>query len=232
MRILLALALFWLSFAAHAELPVRIEAGYDILTRGIKLGDVHEVFVRDGDQYRIQSVTKPVGLLALFQPETIVVTSEGEITKSGLQPRKFTHQRAKSPGKNTQADFDWINRTLTVSDRAGIRQLPLPQNTQDRLSVMYQFAIAPPRARLELDLQVTNGSKLQPYHYLLDPTQHAKVPFGEVRSYYLHTPPQSTAWKSEIWLAIDHEYFPAKIVLTEDDGDQFVQVLRTLTIQP
>ncbi len=232
MRILLAVVLFWLSFAVHAELPVRIEAGYDILTRGIKLGEIREVFVRDGDQYQIQSVTKPVGLLALFQPETIVVTSEGEIIRAGLQPRKFIHQRAKSPEKNSQADFDWINHTLTVSDRAGIRQLPLPPNTQDRLSAMYQFVFAPPRARLELDLQVTNGSKLQPYHYLLDPTQRTKVPFGEVRSYYLHTPPQPTAWKSEIWLAIDHEYFPAKIVLTEDGGEQFVQVLRTLTIQP
>lgn len=232
MRILLAVVLFWLSFAVHAELPIRIEAGYDILTRGIKLGEVREVFVREGDQYRIQSVTKPVGLLALFQPETIVVTSEGDIVRTGLQPRKFIHQRAKSPERNSQADLDWINHTLTVSDRAGIRELPLPPNTQDRLSAMYQFVFAPPRARLELDLQVTNGSKLQPYHYLLDPTQRTRVPFGEVRSYYLHTPPQPTAWKSEIWLAIDHEYFPAKIVLTEDDGDQFVQVLRTLTIQP
>lgn len=232
MRTLLTFTFFFLSFAAQAELPTRIEAEYDILTRGIKLGEVREVFVRDVDQYHIQSVSKPVGLLALFRPETIVVTSEGEIGKDGLQPRKFTHRRAHSPEKNTQADFDWINHTLTVSDHAGIRQLPLPRFTQDRLSAMYQFVIAPPRARLELDLQVTNGSKLQPYHYLLDPTRSAKVPFGEVRSYYLRTPPQSTAWKSEIWLAIEHEYFPAKIVLTEDGGDQFVQVLRTLTIQP
>jgi len=232
MRSLLVFALFCLSCTAQAELPTRIEAGYDLLTHGIKLGEVREVFVRDGDQYRIQSVSKPVGLLALFQPETIVITSEGEITRSGLQPRKFTHQRAKSPEKNTQADFDWINRTLTVSDRVGIRQLPLPPGTQDRLSAMYQFVIAPPHARLELDLQVTNGSKLQPYHYLLDPARSAKVPFGEVRSYYLRTAPQSTAWKSEIWLAIDHEYFPAKMVLTEDNGSQFVQLLRTLDIQP
>lgn len=232
MRTLLAFALCCLSFAAQAELPTRIEASYDLVTRGIKLGEVNETFVRTGDQYRIQSVTKPVGLLALFQPETIVVTSEGNIGSDGLQPRKFTHLRTKSPEKNTQADFDWVNHTLTVSDRAGIRQLALPPHTQDRLSAMYQFVIAPPRARLQIDMQVTNGSKLQPYTYLVDPARSAKVPFGEVRSYYLHTPPQATAWKSEIWLAIDHEFFPAKMALTEDSGSQILQLLRKFDFNP
>ncbi|GAB4120859.1 MAG: hypothetical protein Fur0026_12310 [Sideroxydans sp.] len=232
MRTLLTLVLCCLSFGVQADLPTRIEAEYDLQVRGIKLGEVHEVFVREGDQYRIQSVTKPVGLLALFQPETIVVTSEGEVADDGLRPRKFTHRRAKSPEKNTQADFDWDNRTLTVSDRAGIRQLPLPPHTQDRLSAMYQFVAAPPRARLQLDLEITNGSKLQPYTYLLDPARTAKVPFGEVRSYYLHTPPQSTPWKSEIWLAIDHDFFPAKMTLTEDNGSQVMQLLRKLDIEP
>lgn len=232
MRLLLTATLCCLSLLARAEPPRQITAEYDLLIRGIKLGEVREVFVREGDQYRIQSVTKPVGLLALFQPETIVVTSEGEIGKNGLQPRKFTHRRTKSTDKNSQADFDWVNHTLTVSDHAGIRQLELPPATQDRLSAMYQFVVVPPPSRLELDLQVTNGSKLQSYHYLLDPTQRTRVPFGEVRSYYLRTPPQSTAWKSEIWLAIEHEYFPARMTLTEDDGSQVVQVLRTLAIQP
>ncbi len=232
MRGLLAFALVCFSCAALAAPPARIEATYDLLVQGLKLAEVREVFTRDGDQYRIQSVTKPVSLLALFQPETAVATSEGEITRSGLQPRKFTHLRSRSPEKNAQAHFDWNLRALTLSDHAGIRQLPLPAGAQDRLSAMYQFVIVPPHARLELDLQVTNGSKLQPYHYLLDPARSAKVPFGEVRSYYLRTPRQATAWKSEIWLAIDHDFFPAKMVLTEDNGNQFVQILRTLDIQP
>jgi len=232
MRGLLALALFSLSCAALAAPPARIEATYDLLIQGLKLAEVREVFSRDGDKYRIQSVTKPVSLLALFQPETAVATSEGEITRNGLRPRKFTHLRTRSPEKNAQAHFDWNLGLLTMSDHTGIRQLPLPPGTQDRLSAMYQFVIMPPQARLEPALQVTNGSKLQPYHYLLDPARSTKVPFGEVRSYYLQTPRQTTAWKSEIWLAIDHDYFPAKMVLTEDDGKQFVQVLRTLDIQP
>ncbi|GAB1235293.1 DUF3108 domain-containing protein [Ferrigenium sp. UT5] len=232
MRVSSLLILYCLSCAAHAGTPTRIEAEYDVLVRGIKMHDVHEVFVRRDNQYRIQSVIKPVGLLALFQPETTVITSEGEVADDGLRPHKFTQSRTKSPEKNTRADFDWEHHTLTVSDRAGFRRMPLPAHTQDRLSAMYQFVIVPPRARLKLDLQVTNGSKLQPYDYLLDPTRTVKVPFGEVRSYYLHTPPQATPWKSEIWLAIDHDFFPAKMALTEDNGSQVMQMLRKLDIEP
>lgn len=233
MRILLALLIAGLASALHAEtLPQRIEASYDILKQGIKLAEVNEVFKRTGDRYHITSVTKPVGLLALFQPETIVVTSEGEITEKGLMPLHFTHRRTRGIEKNNSADFDWERKELTLSNQQGIRQLELPPNTQDRLSVMYQFMTVPPHSRLELNFHMTNGNKLESYHYQLNPAQTVKVPFGNLRSYYLYTPPQKTQWKSELWLAIDHDFVACKVVVTEDDGAQFVQVLSKLNVVP
>lgn len=233
MRILFALFITCLSLGLHAEpLPQRIEASYDILKRGIKLAEVNEVFERKDGHYRISSVTKPVGLLALFQPETIVVTSEGEITEQGLLPQRFTHRRTRNSERNSSADFDWEHGELTLNNQSGIRQLELPPYTQDRLSVMYQFIAVPPHGRLELDFHMTNGHKLDEYLYQLNPAQTVKVPFGNLRSYYLYTPPQKTKWKSEIWLAVDHSFVPCKVVLTEDDGAEVEQVLRTLNMVP
>lgn len=232
MRILLALLLVCLAPALRAEVPSRIEASYDILSRGVKFAVVKETFVRNDDHYRIESVTKPVGLLALFQPETIVVTSEGEVSEEGLRPAKFSHQRTRDTSRNNAAEFDWADSELTLSDQAGIRQQPLPPGTQDRLSVMYQFVVAPPHGRLEIKFSMTNGSKLETYHYQLHPEQIADVPFGSLKSYYLYTLPQPSAWKSEIWLAVEHGYMPCKIVVTEDSGDKLVQVLTALNIVP
>lgn len=232
MRILLALLFFCISPLLRAETPTRIEAVYDVMSRGVKFAVVKEVFVRTDDHYTIESVTKPVGLLALFQPETIVVTSEGEITDTGLQPRKFTHRRNRDTSKNNVAEFDWSNHELTLSDQAGIRQTSLPPGTQDRLSLMYQFAAMPPHGRLELKFNMTNGSKLEAYRYQLYPDKMVTVPYGTMRSYYLYTLPQRTSWKSEIWLAVDHGYMPCKIVVTEDNGDKIVQVLTALNIAP
>jgi hypothetical protein len=233
MRILLALLIAGLSFMLHAEsMPQRIEASYDILKQGIKLAEVNEVFERMDDGYHVVSVTKPVGLLALFQPETIVVTSEGEIGERGLQPLHFTHRRTRDAEKNSSADFDWERGELTLSNRDGIRLLALRPETQDRLSMMYRFVVQPPHGRLEFRFDMTNGHKVNEYRYQLNPAQTVQVPFGNLRSYYLYTPPQETRWKSEIWLAIDHGFVPCKVVVTEDDGAQLVQVLRTLNMVP
>ncbi len=230
MRILLALLLFSLSPALWAEMPSRIEATYDVLTRGIKFAEVREVFIRTDDNYRIESVTKPVAMLALFQPETIVVVSEGEIGNAGLHPLKFSHRRMRDSSKNNAAEFGWDSKELTVNDQSGIRQLPLPADTQDRLSVMYQFVANPPRR--DISFSMTNGSKLESYRYQLQTEQTVDVPFGTLKSYYLSTPPQRTPWKSEIWLAEEHSFMPCKIVVTEDTGEKLVQVLTSLNIVP
>lgn len=232
MRKLMALLLLGCSPALWAEMPSRIEASYDILSRGVKFASVKETFVRTDDHYRIESVTKPVAMLALFQPETIVVVSEGEIVDSGLLPRKFSHKRMRDSSKNNAAEFNWDSKELTVNDHSGIRQLPLAQGTQDRLSVMYQFVAAPPRPRQELAFSMTNGSKQESYRYQLQTGQTVDVPFGQLQSYYLSTPPQRTPWKSEIWLAVDHSFMPCKIVVTEDTGEKLVQVLSGLNIVP
>ncbi|MBU0688931.1 MAG: DUF3108 domain-containing protein [Gammaproteobacteria bacterium] len=232
MRTLFVLFLACLSFNLRAEtLPQRIEASYDILKHDIKLAEVNEIFERHEGHYRITSVTKPVGLLALFQPETIVVSSEGEITQHGLLPLHFKHSRTRNHEKNSSADFDWENNELTLSSQSGIKLLTLHPFTQDRLSIMYQFAAQPPHGRLEFKFDMTNGHKVNEYHYQLNPAQTVQVPFGNLRSYYLYTPPQKTKWKSELWLAIDHSFVPCKVVVTEDDGAQLVQVLRKLNIE-
>lgn len=232
MRCLFAFILACLACAAQATPPTRIVAEYDLLTRGIKLGEVREIFTREGNRYRIVSTSKPVGLLAMLRPETILVTSEGDITPNGLRPQKFTHSRKHDTEKNNRADFDWQHGILTVSDRTGVRHLPLPPRTQDRLSVMYQFIFSPPMPDTPLDLQVTNGSKLQSYRYLIKPSGTTNVPYGKLRTWYLHTPPEPTPWKSEIWLATERNFFPAKMALTEDNGNRVTQVLRTLEISP
>ena len=232
MRTLLSLLLLCVSTWSWAEMPSRIEAKYDVLIKGVKLAEVHEVFVRTEDHYHIESVTKPVGLLALFKPETIVVTSEGEIGDHGLRPFKFTHQRAHDSHMNNAAEFDWAHHEITHRDQSGIHQMALPHGTQDRLSMMYQFVAAPPHGKLDMKFSMSNGSDLEAMHYQLNPEQTVTVPYGSMKSYYLYSLPRDIAKKSEVWLAVDHNYVPCKIALTEDGSTRIEQVLTALTIVP
>lgn len=232
MRLLIALLLFCFAPALFAAPPAaRIEASYDVTIKGVKIAVVTEKFVRTDNRYRIESVTKPVGLLALFKPDTLFIVSEGAVTAQGLQPESFIYKRSQETIKNTEASFDWAQSTLMLSDRYGQRVEPLPAGTQDRLSVMYQFRfVSFMRDRKDVTMNITNGSKIDTRQYMVHPKQMLDVPLGTLETLYLSTPPQETAWKTEIWLSLENGNFPCKVIVTEDNGDQLSQVLTALSI--
>jgi len=232
MRSLIILLLCSFAPSLFAAPPAtRIEASYDVTTKGIKIATITEKFVRTDNHYRIESVTKPVGLLALFKPDTLYIVSEGEITPQGLRPQSFVNKRSQETLKNTEANFDWTQSTLMLNDRYGQRIEPLPAGTQDRLSAQYQFRYIPfLRDRKDVTMNITNGSKIDVRQYLVHPRQMLTVPLGTLETTYLSTAPQETAWKTEIWLSVENGNFPCKIVVTEDSGDQLSQVLTALSI--
>lgn len=231
MRSLAILLLCCFSPALFAAPPARIEASYEVITRGIKIAEIREKFTRTDKQYRIESTTKPVGLLALFKPDTLFVVSEGDITIQGLRPQSFTYTRSKETLKNTTANFDWLHSLLLLSDRYGQRSEPLVANMQDRLSVQYQFRYLPLlRERKDVTMLITNGSKIDTRKYLVLGKQSVTVPLGTFETLYLSTAPEATAWKTEIWLSTENGNFPCKIVVTEDNGDKITQILTALSI--
>ena len=232
MRALAALLLCCFSAALHAEAPARIEANYDVLTRGIKIAEIREVFIRTGDNYRIESITKPVGLLALFRPDTLEVVSDGSIVAAGLRPINFVYKRSHETKKNAAAYFDWANSSLLISSGSyGQHLLKLPPDQQDRLSALYQFRYIPALdERKEVSIPITDGNKTHLRRYLISAKQMVEVPLGTLETLYLATPPQQTQWKTEIWLSVKNGNFPCKIVVTEDDGGVLTQVLTALSI--
>jgi hypothetical protein len=232
MRTLLALLLFGIAPALFAAPPASIEASYDVITKGIKIATITEKFKRDGNHYRIENITKPVGLLALFKPDTLYVVSEGEITTQGLRPQNYVYKRSQETLKNTEANFDWNQASVMLNDRYGQRVEPLSAGTQDRLSVQYQFRYVPfLRERKDVIIHITNGSKIDKRQYMIHPKQMLTVPLGTLETLYLSTPPEEgTSWKTEIWLSVENGNFPCQITVTEDNGDKLSQVLTALSI--
>jgi Protein of unknown function (DUF3108) len=227
-----ALALCCVSSAVFAAAPVqRIDASYDVSARGIKIAEITEKFTRSGNHYRIESLTRPVGLLAVFKPDTIDVVSEGDFTEQGLRPQHFAYRHSLDTTRNATASFDWSRSILLLDDHDGQRSLTLPAGTQDRLSVQYQFRYIPHLdERKDLVTHITNGSKIDTRHYLIRGRQKLAGPLGNQETLYLSTPPEATAWKTEIWLAVDKGNFPSKIVVTEDSGEQLTQTLTALSV--
>ncbi|MFZ1548366.1 MAG: DUF3108 domain-containing protein [Candidatus Nitrotoga sp.] len=221
-------------FAATPVLPVQvtnIDAHYDVLKGNIKVATITETYTRTQSGYHIQSVTKAIGLLAMFKPEVIHVTSEGTLTAKGIRPLTYIQKRKLDTERNTRADFDWKTKHITLTDRAGKRALPLPDGTQDRLSAMYQFMFAPLQNSTELNFKMTNGSKVDDYSYRITPDQSMTIPLGTFKAFYVANPPQEGENRTEIWLATEHGNFPYKMIITEPDGGKFTQVLNKINFK-
>lgn len=227
--------LVWVMLCAVAPVfaapPNSVQASYDIYKSGLKIGQIEETYSRDKNHYTLSSTMTSIGLLAIFKPEKVFISSRGLIGEQGLQPLHFVHRRERDESKGGRAEFDWDARRLTLMHQSQHTVLALPDSTQDRLSAMYQFMFLSLHSDTTLDFPMTNGNKLDNYHYTIVRNQALKLPSGEFKTLYLDNQAKAGESRTEIWLAIQHNNLPCKMIITDASGDQLTQVLSKLQIQ-
>lgn len=230
---LAALLLCLNSLPLLAEPASKTQASYDVIGLGMTLANISETFTRTQDSYRIESVTRAVGFLASIKPETIRVTSQGRITPQGLIPLSYSLMREVDTHKNTSAKFNWETAVLTHSSHRGLNDLPLAQGTQDRLSVLYHLPLLAKSDQTEFKFSISDGNKLEAYSFNLAPNERdVTVPLGTYKTRYVTSSPIAEEVKYEIWMAIERDNFPCKIIVTDSKGGKLTQVLTQLKITP
>ncbi len=217
---------------AYADSPSSVSASYDIYKGSLKVGQIKEIYTRNKEQYSLSSITRAVGLVAIFKPGRIVITSSGLINSRGLQPVSFSDRRESDESKERHADFDWKTKQLTLTEHGQKNTLPLPDGTQDRLSAMYQFMFLSLAKTSMLSFYMTNGGKLDIYNYHITPDQSVTVPLGTFKALYVASVPEAGSNRTEIWLAEEHANFPYKMIITDPDGDRLSQVLTKFDFVP
>ncbi|HSH97416.1 MAG: DUF3108 domain-containing protein [Methylophilaceae bacterium] len=199
-----------------------LEMEYDVFrgVGGMKIG-ITRVNYKSGTDgsYSLRSETEAKGLAALILSDNLVQVSEGLVTDKGLQPAEFSYQFAR---KSRQAKFDWQSALLTQQTNKEETTVPLPVGTQDILSFMFQFMFVPPLQ--EMELNITNGRKLNHYSYGFEGEETITSKLGDIRTLHISRTGQEDA-KDDLWLAIDKEYLPIKIRKTEKDGSVIEQIV-------
>jgi len=202
-----------LAFAATAAAapPRDVEIVYDVARDGTVMAEVDLRLTHDGRAYRISETTKGRGILALRGDVTR--TSEGMVAADGLRPRKFEEHR---PGREARhAEFDPAAR------------LPALQQ-QDRLSLVWTIAYAPPREAVTAG--VNDGGKLRPQTYQVAGRERLKTPAGEFDALKLvRRKARPDERGVEIWLAADRGYLPVRTRVTAKDGTSLEQVAVKIT---
>ena len=212
--------------------PVSIDMDYDIRRNATSAaaGTTHVSYrqLEDGS-YVLKSLSEGKGLVSLFY-SGLTQISEGIVTNKGLKPSKFSYQYGDEEDKAQRASFDWQATKLTLKTKKGINTVDLPAGTQDLLSFMYQFRFVPPLQQMRLS--VTNGKRVRYYDYGFEGEANVQTKLGQLRSIHISRSGDEGDERTDLWLAVDYQYLPVKIRVTEKDGDVIEQlVTRIASIQ-
>ncbi len=218
---------------AFADSPATsIQLSYDVFKGSFKIGEIEESYVRERDHYTLISTTHGVGLVALIKPGRIIIKSSGLINPRGLQPLRFSDVREGEEYRNRSAEFDWEAKQLTLIHQEERNVLSLQDGTQDRLSVMYQFMFLPLKPGSSLDFPMTNGGKLDNYHYVIALGPRLDTSAGNFDTLYVENQPKKNESKTEIWLAVKYHNLPFKMTITDPDGGQLTQLIKKFSVAP
>jgi Protein of unknown function (DUF3108) len=180
----------------------------------------------EGTQYQIRWLTQGSGFSALIFPD-LLQTSEGALTKTGLQPASYVYQFGKKADKARSASFDWQAKKVALTTSKGTKTEDLPDSTQDLLSFMYQFMHVAPLQHMQLP--IVNGKKLRIYDYSFEGEEQINSELGELKTLHILHSGSSEEEKTELWLAIDYQYVPVKIRKIESDGKVVEMVATRIT---
>ena len=217
--------------AAEPTAPQSATASYDVFRNGWRVAVVSETFETKDGAYRIVSESRAVGLLALLEKHTLRFVSSGALTPSGLRPQHFEGKRSDADPRQVWADFDWEAGQLTIVHDGRTEILALPPGTQDRISSMYQFMFMSREKLQRLEFSITNGRKLDHYIYTVQPGGDLETRLGPMATLHLVKQHRADESGAEIWLAPQYRFLPVRLLIQEEDGTRYEQVITRLEIK-
>ncbi|MGC2166282.1 MAG: DUF3108 domain-containing protein [Gallionella sp.] len=196
----------------HIQLVYAVYSGSDFL----KSGEIRNYLDIDQDRYAARSVRNNTGVAGLLKRNRTILTSRGQIVKSGLQPNSFESDDSVAGKKrNRLALFDQAARTLRLFDGS---ETPFPAEAQDILSFLYQLSQISMHGEL-FSLPISNGEQLETYRIEIGRGEELDTPMGSLRGLQLRQIHAHNEAHFEIWLGQEYRLLPVKFVRFDDLGN-------------
>ncbi|SEA08786.1 DUF3108 domain-containing protein [Acidovorax soli] len=203
------------SFAVRLPVPVRL--AFDVSGQAKKFNysaSAELLWRHDGNRYEARQE------ISAFLLGTRSQGSVGQITAQGLQPERFA-DRSRS---EQAAHFDHAQGRITFS--ANTPPAAVGPGAQDRLSVFIQLGamLAAEPGRFVPGTQVTlttaSARSADRWTFSIEGQETLDLPAGPLLAWKLQRlPRRDYDQKAELWLAPDLGYMPARIRLTQANGD-------------
>ncbi|NNM82481.1 MAG: DUF3108 domain-containing protein [Burkholderiales bacterium] len=209
----------------HAKLTFRVFRGQDIMVGTA----VHTWDIQDDGHYEITNQVEATGIFSLFVKGAIEQVSEGQVTGEGLRPDRYTVTRGGPENRQT-ARFDWKEGKLTLDSGSSEKTVALEPGTQDQLSFLYQFAYTPPKEGV-FTFIATDARKIDTYEYRILGEETLRTGTQKYRTLHLAKLHDTGVEGTEIWLDMDHYYWPVQVMMSDSKGNVLRQMIDKIEIR-
>ena len=151
-------------------------------------------------------------------------TSQGRLGSQGLLPDRYGEKNRSEVAAHFQRDKGIVSFSANTPD------VPLQEGAQDRLSLFLQLgamlAALPAAPGSQLGLQVVGPRDADLWTFTVEPGETLTGPDGDMPTVKLaRLPSGDYDQKLELWLAPGLGYLPARIRLSQSNGDEIDQQL-------
>jgi len=188
-----------------ARLKFTVTAG----NTGIKVGEAIHTLEIAQDRYTLSAKVQTTGVINLLKSFTLSQTSSGKANGETLMPEHYEEHIINSDKDVMRsAQFDREHQVIHYSDGS---EAPLIEDTQDILSILYQFPTLIRNAEI-VTLPISTGKKFQQENFELAVNEKLETPMGILTTVHFRRIKQAEKEGIEIWFGQEYRFLPVKIV--------------------
>ena len=180
---------------------------YKLDKDNLTIARIVETVSQDAQTFKILSTIQATGIATLFQKSPIERKSVGVKTKNG--PHTQRYEEIKN-NKSSVAQWNAETQRYTFEPPDPHDSLPATEPVLDRLSLAYVFSLGKSLTS-ELDVVVTNGKRLDQYHYRKTETVTLSTPLGKIETIHFVRQIVGDDNQVEFWVAPSFSYLPIRI---------------------
>jgi len=202
------------SILNESNLPPEFEATYDVHKGSMRVGKMDVSLKKVGDELIYESITKPVGMAALFLGNQVVTDRAVlKLIDNNYHTVEFTHEMKNSDkDRNEHYVFDWNNNKAAVKYKDKSNELDVPENTFDNYSAQL-LLMRKPDADTSINIySVISKGRLKEYKYQLETTELIETKAGKFNANkYVRKKDNDKKTTYLGWYAEKLNYIPVKL---------------------
>jgi hypothetical protein len=192
--------------------PVPYTAKYSVMTNGATLAEATYTLKRSGQGWEFRAHAKPTKMVSWFINSEIDEYSLLETEGVSVRPLKYRYEQKadkEKDGKILQAQYDWQNNTVTVTDGKKTRQLAIKTGTHDPLSAQLALTQCIKNDCGETHYSVIDELELQQRRFERTGVETVRTMLGDHEAVKVSY--RRGTRETIIWLASALNYIPVRI---------------------